>query len=1372
MRDIHSPSSHAASHFSRQGTALIVVLVLLIMIFLLPLAFFLQSTIQQKTSASSSVMAMENTLAEGAIENIMSDLTQEITSGSTASNNVVTNLTLNMVYTNPVYYPTISTNAVPVLAGSSGINGLENLLKRSAYGISNYPGATCWAVNSSTTNASQNGYSVPLARWNKHLFLARAHPTSTGDTTPTNSFTPPDWVLVDRNGTAPTRWTNSLRWTATNSTTVVGRYAYAIYNEGGLLDANVAGYPVGLDTLSGSPVPGKDGPYFADLTQIGLTTNQINALVGWRNYVTANATGNFPNYVIADSGTNYALKVTQNENGFMRVFNTNVSSANTNRTDHQFSGRQQLIALLIQSDSSNVATALNALRYLGNFCRDINQPSYFPATNRPRVGTNDDAINPPFLNISVNTTNFSRMDGDTAYVGEPLVKYRFPLTTLSWITYAGPSSTALAATNASYATIRNYYLSNGIATNMLSYGTPYNITNYYGLSWNTNASWTYGVKSSGVFTTNQPIMTLSQISAAGREPNFFEMLKAAITYGSLGKSYSTNTNTMTPEGYNATYDNWTDAQIIQIGANIIDQFDPDSYPTRILFNDGTNFGGATVEIRGVEDLPYLYRVREGKIMMTNSTPSVSTLPMVTNGWSSTNGGSGVVLQEPEIWNPHAMRSSTNSMPCPTNFRLLAITTDPITASTNGNVSTTNYTIGATWLTQSSNTITWTNSTSTNLNSTNSKLSFSIPTNNQYLFREPTLLIKPGIPTNSSLAGSATYTLATNLAAYQYAGVGVSDLVSNKYIGIPMGIVPMALTATFSSNSIATGSPSTNNAAGIAPTGYVTYRTNGSTTNYGYPSVTYLLQCQDAGNNWITYDEKYTYIANATNGYGLPNTGTNTNSGDFKYNDNKSFYVDSNNPTTNNPTWSKNAIGSEWCVVAVDPRTSRFGMLFAGCNGGTNSGYSFPLGAAPSFYTTNYAPLYLSGWAAPIGTITNYPQMQYAAAQNALLTMRPDEYGGMVLSSNATGPTATNWYPGGSNSILRPGLLAQNNPNITNASGSRFNGDPVPPTFIRQFFADDDGVVRRGMSAFVPYTNSTNSPPASYPSISSNFPSGTPLLTAYTYSSSGVASATTDTDNKTINEYLSRPIILNRPFHSVAELGYVFSGTPWRNLDCSSPESGGAALLDAFCIDDTSDSLGLFAGRVDLNTRQVPVLQAILAGAYKEELNYNNSLVNSPMTNNLASAMAQALILRTHGTNSSAGPLINISELIGKWYSNNAVSGTNFINGSSSYVGFGDDQTSALTNDISAVLANTSLGTDPEGRVQRLRDATIRALASSGQTRVWNLLIDLVVQPGRYPSSATGFNNFVVDGEIHFWIHLSIDRLTGKILDRRVETLKE
>ena len=119
-----------------------------------------------------------------------------------------------------------------------------------------------------------------------------------------------------------------------------------------------------------------------------------------------------------------------------------------------------------------------------------------------------------------------------------------------------------------------------------------------------------------------------------------------------------------------------------------------------------------------------------------------------------------------------------------------------------------------------------------------------------------------------------------------------------------------------------------------------------------------------------------------------------------------------------------------------------------------------------------------------------------------------------------------------------------------------------------------------------------------------------------------------------------------------------------------------------------------------------------------------------------------------------------------------VGGTSYVNGSLSYAGFSEDGYGAASNDLSSIMTNNSLATDPELRVQRLRDATLRALSSSGQTRVWNLMIDLFVQTGRYPATATGFNDYMVDGQAHYWVHLAIDRLTGQLLDRRVETVKE
>src|SRR5207249_3758003 len=69
-----------------------------------------------------------------------------------------------------------------------------------------------------------------------------------------------------------------------------------------------------------------------------------------------------------------------------------------------------------------------------------------------------------------------------------------------------------------------------------------------------------------------------------------------------------------------------------------------------------------------------------------------------------------------------------------------------------------------------------------------------------------------------------------------------------------------------------------------------------------------------------------------------------------------------------------------------------------------------------------------------------------------------------------------------------------------------------------------------------------------------------------------------------------PIILNRPFRNVAELGYAFRDLPWKTLDLCSQNSADAGLLDVF---STTDEPAMVAGRVNLNTRQTPVLQSIL-----------------------------------------------------------------------------------------------------------------------------------------------------------------------------------
>jgi hypothetical protein len=427
-----------------------------------------------------------------------------------------------------------------------------------------------------------------------------------------------------------------------------------------------------------------------------------------------------------------------------------------------------------------------------------------------------------------------------------------------------------------------------------------------------------------------------------------------------------------------------------------------------------------------------------------------------------------------------------------------------------------------------------------------------------------------------------------------------------------------------------------------------------------------------------------------------------------------------------------------------------------------------------------------------------------------MTMRPDEYRGFSFTTyegfaNAfgfnVGPTLYTgapgnwsnkseggWYPDnalaitsptfGTPAIVEPGMFCQNDPaSYASTNGQRFADDPqglptsgtytnsvswanprtAPYDYQKQYFADADGVVRRAMAAYVP-AGTGNAAPAVAPA--SGQPSGLPLKPATSYSNH------IGSPNTTTNEYASRPIMLNRPCRSVAELGYVFSGTPWRNLDMNTPESGATALLDVFCANDTDNSNYLVAGKVNLNTRQAPVLQAILTGTGKDEFNFASSTLASPVTDTTAKAIAKALIGRTTSTTTGMGPLANMSELVGKW--NGSVPVDSSINGSKSYLGFSSDPTNNI-NDLTKLLSTTF---PTEQRIARFREAAIRTLSSVGQTRVWNVMIDLVAQTGRYPRSAQTLDQFLVEGEQRIWVHLAIDRYTGEVLDKQIEVVKE
>ena len=354
-----------------------------------------------------------------------------------------------------------------------------------------------------------------------------------------------------------------------------------------------------------------------------------------------------------------------------------------------------------------------------------------------------------------------------------------------------------------------------------------------------------------------------------------------------------------------------------------------------------------------------------------------------------------------------------------------------------------------------------------------------------------------------------------------------------------------------------------------------------------------------------------------------------------------------------------------------------------------------------------------------------------------------------LKTGAWNPAA--WGPAPVADSFRPGSFTEN------VAPSRDN-------LYAQAYADPDDVIRRASGAFARFNGN-------YSGIE-----GLPMGQGSTLSAG------------------NRPVVLNRPFRSVAEMGYAFRGTPWKNLSFFAPETGDAALLDVFCLteappyslpnnSDVESASPLVAGKVNLNTRQEKVLRAMLAGGAKDEL---NPLGAGKLTSQEAGLVAQALVRRTTGTQPWYGPLTNVSELAGKVFAKDL--STSDVPASApvytSTVPVSKDTPNrnlqaTNPNSLSWHFTGFSADLDPtlftasrDSKNQRFREASIRALVDGGQTRVWNLMIDLIVQTGRIPNGMNALDRFVKEGESRVWVHLAIDRFTGEILDKQCEWVPE
>ena len=671
---------------ARRGVALVVILALIVLVTGLVVGFFSRAMSSRQVTNSSVSTMKADLLAMSAVDGITGDLKQEIVLASLVSTSG----------SRDIYYPSTANSGVlmrparfvPMNSGildnstpiaSDTMRNLIQISHRSAISATGLGAGTPLFISGSAsavsgTDTSLSGGRIGLARWNSHYLIPRKNPGSaTLDSTPIANFTSPDWVFVSRGG--PIVVDNSLLGNLSNSINqsnsgnmnyVIGRYAYAIYDEGGLLDVNVAGYP-----STANPAH-KGAAALADLTLLPITSGalksqDIDNIVGWRNYATAGLGGSaFGSFTFTTGQGSSWLKnfVLNNDSGFLKV-----SGSSGGLSDQAFLSRQQLIqfltAIASSPNSSGIASLLNALQYLGTFSREVNAPSWAPTANASDMGgsssstyaykdNKDNAAEPnrfiPNVRIPSNAVITSYKSNGAAFqyainANEPLVQRRFPLKRLNWLTQTGPG--------------------NG--------GTAASVQACFGLTWDSSPSsfrWIY--TGSAGSTPVTAIKTLAQVAADQREPNFFEMLKAGILKGSLGLVTYSQTqrggvygavtgfgqNDSPPYNLaNKSYNNGAapytmeDAQIIQIGLNIIDQWDSDSLPTRVLFGGVT--GSGPYEFYGSEDLPYIYRFAQTAYRPING---------VSGGLSG--GGANQLMGdawlEPVLWNPYNSANGANA----------------------------------------------------------------------------------------------------------------------------------------------------------------------------------------------------------------------------------------------------------------------------------------------------------------------------------------------------------------------------------------------------------------------------------------------------------------------------------------------------------------------------------------------------------------------------------------------------------------------------------------------------------------------------------------------------------------------------------------
>lgn len=1228
MSRCHPPLIEFLARNRRNGRSMALLITLTVLTVTSILLVLFISLMQQDRAAtvSYSKSLINQDLAIGALQAIIEDFRNEMERDQPGDCGP------GRVYAAcPIYTNLTSTNVLPLTLGTNSSMPALIRISTNAYAFTgqNHNSFLC-ATTLSTAVVSRNGRFINTNRWNKPQ-LGKFPSTATL----------PYWILITRSGLTnaagiapsfnnPPSGATLNNSSATNLNYVIGRVAYAIYDEGSLLDITVAGHPTTLTISDLNQIKGTLAA--ADLTRIkdsgGNPLIDPDKLIAWRNPTTGINTNTFMRYVTGVAVTNSWRKVAPGDTTFLT--------------------RQDLIKAA-QSGQAGINT--NALPYLATFTREKNIPTWVPSTNAPAGGNykyKDNAFTTGSTNRAIIGVRLASQatitcyhdDGSpytsTIHPGEPLVQHRFSLAKLAWLTKSGP---ALGISDQAIQSCFGLkWVSSSIGTTT-AVPTP------------TAMVWKYVGTSSSPVRSDTPIETLDQVAAESvkREPNFFELLQAGILSGSLGFDGGASFSSLGSPCFLSINQNLPAFQIFKIAANIIDQFDNDSYPTIIEF---TCKNQNTYQICGVESLPYV----------NIFAPVCAASPDSPSDSIATYGLLG-------LWNTHQKAATQSNSLVP-----------PVRVYYQGTLK-----IQHGWakdlLPGVSIPDAMAYGVEDHVNAVTVALSTGLSGSGVYGFLDPAKsLIAPGDVVNVSPATTQDAWVQT--PAMGTAGSPTTVLQGDQYVAIRFKDMLMdystnreALVKLWIAQSKTTQNPNGQNKAVDIATNFI----------QTVPGLLVAVEYQQPSGAWVPYSLLAGYNAN--------------NNGSIFNNDSRQSY---HNPWKNvgavdndfqnysamktrqpqatfavSDVWGDNGMLN---FQRLDPSCTRLiPFIFLRWQWGNSNG---PAGVVNQMFCAGFKPL----WTTRDNLINSDPLRDQTAFAISGFGGTDWFRSGGVGNNPQMQNVPANVASGGASKAFFPATLCRN-------TGAAIYTDTSSGNTV---VADNDGIARIGDCGLY----------------------GDPFTTG-------------PIKGNPYSNVEDRPIQLDRIFSSVADLGYTPRDNPWRTLNFFSTDSADAGLLDLFCTNEAAVD-NVAAGKINLNTQNKTVLEAVISGSITNAS--NNTVISNP------AVWAASLSAYTSPSNTSGGPLINKSELV-----------TRFLDPKITPAG------STAPDDLN---------------IKTRREGIVRALADVGQTQTWNLMIDIIAQSGKYAPDSKTMDQFTVEGEHRYWLHIAIDRITGKIIDQQLESVSE